>query len=134
MKRAPANLSARFRSHLRALQHGRAAAPRHPRLGDAATGSDDSRQGTILSGVGNNLEPRPTNFAMISNSLLPLVEDLKTVPGMRAIVLGGSRARGGGDESSDTDLGFITILKARSRLRFWIRSLRNMTIESSQVW
>lgn len=42
---------------------------------------------------------------MISNSLLPLVEDLKTVPGMRAIVLGGSRARGGGDESSDTDLG-----------------------------
>ena len=42
---------------------------------------------------------------MISNSLLPLIEDLKTVPGIRAIVLGGSRARGSGDASSDTDLG-----------------------------
>jgi hypothetical protein len=42
---------------------------------------------------------------MIAKSLLPLIEDLKTVPGIRAIVLGGSRARGSGDESSDTDLG-----------------------------
>lgn len=42
---------------------------------------------------------------MLSNSLLPLIEDLKTVPGIRAIVLGGSRARGSGDTSSDTDLG-----------------------------
>jgi hypothetical protein len=42
---------------------------------------------------------------MISASVLPLIEDLKTVPGIRAIVLGGSRARGGGDASSDTDLG-----------------------------
>lgn len=42
---------------------------------------------------------------MLLNSLLPLVEDLKTVPGIRAIVLGGSRARGSGDASSDTDLG-----------------------------
>ncbi|MBV9876644.1 MAG: nucleotidyltransferase domain-containing protein [Verrucomicrobia bacterium] len=42
---------------------------------------------------------------MLSNSLLPLIEDLKTVPGVRAIVLGGSRARGSGDASSDTDLG-----------------------------
>lgn len=43
--------------------------------------------------------------AMIAKSLLPLIEDLKTVPGVRAIVLGGSRARGSGDGSSDTDLG-----------------------------
>ena len=42
---------------------------------------------------------------MLPNSLLPLIEDLKTVPGIRAIVLGGSRARGSGDASSDTDLG-----------------------------
>jgi predicted nucleotidyltransferase len=42
---------------------------------------------------------------MLPNSLLPLIEDLKTVPGIRAIVLGGSRARGRGDASSDTDLG-----------------------------
>lgn len=42
---------------------------------------------------------------MLPNSLLPLIEDLKTVPGIRAIVLGGSRARGTGDHSSDTDLG-----------------------------
>jgi hypothetical protein len=42
---------------------------------------------------------------MLPNSLLPLIEDLKTVPGIRAIVLGGSRARGSGDRSSDTDLG-----------------------------
>jgi hypothetical protein len=42
---------------------------------------------------------------MLPNSLLPLIEDLKTVPGVRAIVLGGSRARGSGDASSDTDLG-----------------------------
>jgi hypothetical protein len=42
---------------------------------------------------------------MISDSVLPLIEDLKTVPGIRAIVLGGSRARGGGDASSDTDFG-----------------------------
>jgi Nucleotidyltransferase domain len=42
---------------------------------------------------------------MLPNSLLPLVEDLKTVPGIRAIALGGSRARGSGDASSDTDLG-----------------------------
>lgn len=42
---------------------------------------------------------------MVLDFLLPLVEDLKTVPGMRAIVVGGSRARGSGDESSDTDLG-----------------------------
>jgi hypothetical protein len=42
---------------------------------------------------------------MIANSLLALIEDLKTVPGIRAIVLGGSRARGSGDASSDTDLG-----------------------------
>jgi predicted nucleotidyltransferase len=42
---------------------------------------------------------------MLPDSLLPLIEDLKTVPGIRAIVLGGSRARGSGDASSDTDLG-----------------------------
>jgi Nucleotidyltransferase domain len=42
---------------------------------------------------------------MLPNSLLPLIEDLKTVPGVRAIVLGGSHARGSGDASSDTDLG-----------------------------
>jgi nucleotidyltransferase-like protein len=42
---------------------------------------------------------------MLPNSLLPLVEDLKTVPGVQAIVLGGSRARGSGDAASDTDLG-----------------------------
>jgi hypothetical protein len=42
---------------------------------------------------------------MIAKSLLPLIDDLKTVPGIRAIVLGGSRARGSGDGSSDTDLG-----------------------------
>ena len=42
---------------------------------------------------------------MLPNSLLPLIEDLKTVPGIRAIVLGGSGARGSGDASSDTDLG-----------------------------
>jgi predicted nucleotidyltransferase len=42
---------------------------------------------------------------MLPSSLLPLIEDLKTVPGIRAIVLGGSRARGSGDASSDTDLG-----------------------------
>jgi predicted nucleotidyltransferase len=42
---------------------------------------------------------------MFPNSLLPLIEDLKMVPGIRAIVLGGSRARGSGDASSDTDLG-----------------------------
>jgi Nucleotidyltransferase domain len=42
---------------------------------------------------------------MLPNSLLPLIEDLKTVPGVRAIVLGGSRARGSGDASSDTDIG-----------------------------
>jgi len=42
---------------------------------------------------------------MLSNSLLPFIEDLKIVSGVRAIVLGGSRARGSGDASSDTDLG-----------------------------
>jgi len=42
---------------------------------------------------------------MLPDSLLPLIEDLKTVPGVRAIVLGGSRARGSGDAASDTDLG-----------------------------
>jgi hypothetical protein len=42
---------------------------------------------------------------MLPNFLLPLIEDLKTVPGVRAIVLGGSRARGSRDASSDTDLG-----------------------------
>lgn len=42
---------------------------------------------------------------MLPNSALPLIEDLKTVPGIRAIVLGGSGARGSGDASSDTDLG-----------------------------
>jgi len=42
---------------------------------------------------------------MFPNALHPLIEDLKTVPGIRAIVLGGSRARGSGDASSDTDLG-----------------------------
>jgi hypothetical protein len=42
---------------------------------------------------------------MLPNPLLPLIEDLKTVPGICAIVLGGSRARGSGDRSSDTDLG-----------------------------
>jgi hypothetical protein len=42
---------------------------------------------------------------MFPNRLLPFIEDLKNVPGIRAIVLGGSRARGSGDESSDTDLG-----------------------------
>jgi hypothetical protein len=40
-----------------------------------------------------------------SLALPALIEDLKTVPGVRAIVLGGSRARGSGDASSDTDLG-----------------------------
>jgi len=42
---------------------------------------------------------------MLPNSLFPLVDDLKTVPGIRAIAIGGSRARGSGDASSDTDLG-----------------------------
>lgn len=42
---------------------------------------------------------------MLPDSLLPLIQDLKTVPGIRAIVLGGSRARGSGDASSDTDVG-----------------------------
>jgi hypothetical protein len=42
---------------------------------------------------------------MLPNSLLPLIEELKRVPGILAIVLGGSRARGSGEASSDTDLG-----------------------------
>jgi hypothetical protein len=42
---------------------------------------------------------------MFPQSLIPLIEDLKTVPGIRGIVLGGSRARGSADVSSDTDLG-----------------------------
>lgn len=42
---------------------------------------------------------------MLPNSLLPLLEALKTVPGIRAIVVGGSRARGSEDVASDTDLG-----------------------------
>jgi hypothetical protein len=42
---------------------------------------------------------------MLPDSLLPLVEALKTVPGIRAIVIGGSRARGSEDPASDTDLG-----------------------------
>jgi hypothetical protein len=42
---------------------------------------------------------------MLPSSLLSLIEDLKTVPGVQATVLGGSRARGSGDASSDTDLG-----------------------------
>ncbi|MBV8214664.1 MAG: nucleotidyltransferase domain-containing protein [Verrucomicrobia bacterium] len=42
---------------------------------------------------------------MLPKFLLSLIEELKTVPGIRAIVLGGSRARGSGDTSSDTDLG-----------------------------
>jgi hypothetical protein len=42
---------------------------------------------------------------MLPNSLLPLLEALKTVPGIRAIVLGGSRARDSEDVASDTDLG-----------------------------
>jgi hypothetical protein len=42
---------------------------------------------------------------MLPDTLRPLIEHLKMVPGVQAIVLGGSRARGGGDPSSDTDLG-----------------------------
>jgi hypothetical protein len=42
---------------------------------------------------------------MLPNSLVPLLEALKTVPGICAIVVGGSRARGSGDGVSDTDLG-----------------------------
>jgi hypothetical protein len=42
---------------------------------------------------------------MFPESLAPFIEDLKTVPGIRGIVLGGSRARGSEDASSDTDLG-----------------------------
>jgi hypothetical protein len=42
---------------------------------------------------------------MLPTSLVPLLEALKTVPGIRAIVVGGSRARGSGDAVSDTDLG-----------------------------
>ena len=42
---------------------------------------------------------------MVPNSLLPLLEALKSVPGIRAIVVGGSRARGSEDVVSDTDLG-----------------------------
>ena len=42
---------------------------------------------------------------MLPTSLVPLLEVLKTVPGIRAIVVGGSRARGSWDAVSDTDLG-----------------------------
>ena len=42
---------------------------------------------------------------MLPDFLLTLLEGLKTVPGIRAIVLGGSRARGSEDAASDTDLG-----------------------------
>ena len=42
---------------------------------------------------------------MLQKSLVPFVESLKEVPGIIAIVIGGSRARGTGDASSDTDLG-----------------------------
>jgi hypothetical protein len=42
---------------------------------------------------------------VLPDSFDPLIEDLQTVPGLRAIVVGGSRARGSGDASSDTDLG-----------------------------
>jgi hypothetical protein len=42
---------------------------------------------------------------MLSDSLTPLIEALKTVPGIRAIVVGGSRARGNADTVSDADLG-----------------------------
>src|SRR5260370_42596892 len=43
--------------------------------------------------------------AMLPSSITPLIEALKTVPGIRAIVVGGSRARGSEDLGSDTDLG-----------------------------
>lgn len=42
---------------------------------------------------------------MLADSLLLLFEALKTVPGIRAIVLGGSRARGSEDLASDADVG-----------------------------
>ena len=42
---------------------------------------------------------------MLPNSITPLIEALKTVPGIRAIAVGGSRARGSEDVASDTDLG-----------------------------
>jgi hypothetical protein len=42
---------------------------------------------------------------MLPNSITPVIEALKTVPGIRAIVVGGSRARGSEDAVSDTDLG-----------------------------
>ena len=58
-----------------------------------------SRPASAFRQAGARLSP------MLPNSLLPLIEDLKRVPGIRAIVLGGSRARGSGDASSDTDLG-----------------------------
>ena len=48
---------------------------------------------------------RPSYPHMLPDSLLPLLEALKTVPGIRAIVVGGSRARGSDDAVSDTDLG-----------------------------
>ena len=42
---------------------------------------------------------------MVPNSLTSLLAALKTVPGIRAIVVGGSRGRGSEDVASDTDLG-----------------------------
>lgn len=41
----------------------------------------------------------------LSNEARELVDDLKALPGIVAIVLGGSRARGTSHSLSDTDLG-----------------------------
>ena len=43
---------------------------------------------------------------MLTGSLANFVERLKHVPGIVTIVVGGSKARGTADTSSDTDLGF----------------------------
>jgi Nucleotidyltransferase domain len=42
---------------------------------------------------------------MPTDTLAPFVERLRLVPGLVAIVVGGSRARGTADSASDTDLG-----------------------------
>jgi predicted nucleotidyltransferase len=43
---------------------------------------------------------------MLTGRLANFVERLKHVPGIVTIVVGGSKARGTADTSSDTDLGF----------------------------
>jgi hypothetical protein len=43
--------------------------------------------------------------AMLTETVDRLVKRLKQVPGIVAIVVGGSKARGAADTSSDTDLG-----------------------------